>query len=184
MKDEKLVNIVNIAFVNYSLYRLLYWSIIGIPITFAVLGGLMDSKTPVPKGIESFLSDESSLGFFFALFLINIFTAGIACLFPIKLFKEIMNLALSDSGKIFVDVGAFWLWFGIFVSLLDKNFSSLVIVVFAVVELLIFSWSTWLGMEWIKSKHCAFDTGNKVPVGIVEGDSVNHENSENHPDNL
>lgn len=50
MKDEKLVNIVNIAFVNYSLYRLLYWSIIGVPIIFATLGGLMDSKTPVPKG--------------------------------------------------------------------------------------------------------------------------------------
>ena len=42
MKDEKLVNIVNIAFVNYSLYRLLYWSIIGVPIIFATLGGLMD----------------------------------------------------------------------------------------------------------------------------------------------
>ncbi|MBU2826800.1 MAG: hypothetical protein ACYCY2_00805 [Acidithiobacillus ferriphilus] len=178
MKEEKLINIVNIAFMNYSLYRFLYWSIIGIPIIFAVLGGLMDSKTPVPKGIESFLSDESSLGFFFALFLINILTAGLACLFPVKLFKEIMRLALSDSGKIFVDVGAFWLWFGIFVSLLDKNFSSLVIVIFAVVELFILSWSTWYGMEWIKSKHCAFDAGNKVPVGIVESNSLNQENNE------
>lgn len=178
MKDEKLVNIVNIAFVNYSLYRLLYWSIIGVPIIFAVLGGLMDSKTPVPKGIESFLSDESSLGFFFALFLINIFTAGIACLFPVKLFKEIMSLALSDSGKIFVDVGAFWLWFGLFVSLLDKNFSALFIVMLAVVELFFFSWFTWFDMEWIKSKHCAFDTGDKVPVGIVESNSLSQENNE------
>jgi len=178
MKDEKLVNIVNIAFVNYSLYRLLYWSIIGLPIIFATLGWLMDSKTPVPKGIESFLSDESSLWFFFALFLINIFTAGIACLFPVKLFKEIMSLALSDSGKIFVDVGAFWLWFGLFVSLLDKNFSALFIAMLAVVELFFFSWFTWFGMEWIKSKHCAFDTGNKVPVGIVENNSLSQENNE------
>lgn len=142
------------SFLEYLIYRVMYWSLLFVPLCVAFWQKWITEQTKIPAGINAFVSDETSLWLFVAIFLANFILAGIACLFSKQssFIGNIMELAFDDMAKIMVELTAVWSWMIVFVLLFIER-QNLVIMVIGLVELPVFAWFGWLSVFKIRSSH-------------------------------